>query len=174
MGQNQSFADILQTKLGSIPPEREPSPTQWAQETLLWYTVLPGHYCHKWSPHQGSKHSYPKAASRPKTRLKQPGTVAQAENVLPSFACDQISKTGQESLHRLIKMGANICDKGFSQAQLKKEYRRLLKVYHPDHSRDPMSRDQLNQLILSYRQLQQELDQAKAQTAGASTSTTPS
>lgn len=101
--------------------------------------------------------AYPKKSSpqRPDS-LSPQREVLEKTPIHPTEPCishEAFSKDGQKQMALLIYLGAQLDPLSFTESELKQEYRRLIKRYHPDLNRAQTAARTLNQVVCSYRGL---------------------
>jgi len=82
--------------------------------------------------------------------------VLEKERVLlkePCLSYEVFSNGGQKQMSLFIELGARLNPLAFTASELKYEYRRLLKCYHPDLNKAKTAAQSLNQVVTLYRGL---------------------
>ncbi len=157
MGQNATFEQILEEKMGLAPENSwsaAPFCPVWPklERPIPW--IFFNHRVH--IPRAGLR-AYPKKSipSKPDS-LSPQREVLEKPPTPPAESCmshEVFSKGGQKQIALLIYLGAQLDPQAFTASELKQEYRRLLKRYHPDHNKAQTAAPTLNQVVSSYRGL---------------------
>ena len=165
-----SFREILEKKLNS-PLENDLSQGEKSQfsdpfalsflmGSIPQFKYKTGHYQNSFTKTEteNSKTSKESAEStytvEPNTEPPQPSTTeTKAE---PIYSMEALSVQAVTALYVLKSLGANL-DDSFYASELKKQYRRLLLRYHPDHN-DGSTLEEFFDLRQAYDSIISELD----------------
>lgn len=164
MDKNRSFAEILKQEMAQqgektfhYAPPSEPAPS-------LFFDWHPQKIFKKWPP-QTPKGFYLKSQRKPDIKSSPP-TKDREVSLQPtekklSFA--DFSPQAQACLNHFQTLGAKINANAFYSVELKKEYRRLAKRFHPDLKSPESSAKSFQQLTLLYQKIEKEIEKGQGQ-----------
>ena len=137
----------IQEEIPTPGSQQEPQKVQIPRPITQFFSQIK-----TWAPSQIPK-AYPKTVPKIATVQKAKAEVAAPPIEVKSFRSVQLSKEAQRSLATLRFLGAQVnCDK-ITLTDVKKEYRKLAKIYHPDSHHPKAEAKTFHQCCLSYRQL---------------------
>jgi hypothetical protein len=154
MSLQREFAEILKEKMGSTTskPSVPPAPKTPFRPFPHWKYEFssPKHsfFLHK------NLNSYPQKP----LRKKQTQTQADHSKLPPSEPVFKIGQLGLEytsDLMALQTLGADLKAEAITLSQIKKEYRKLARRYHPDHNKNSDGSERFQMAHRSYRNLVQ-------------------
>jgi hypothetical protein len=159
MGFQSEFAEILQKKMGEdthTPPHIETPPP--IKRYFFQETVLNFKFKKTWKP-IGAAEKYP-SINVVKTKVETPlkrvltGEINEIVNEI-TYSIDSLKDEKKLALQDFIKVGARLNLQELSDSSIKKEYRRLLKIYHPDYCKLKDASLILERIIKLYKSLSQ-------------------
>lgn len=151
-----SFIDILEKKIGL--PDSPPANRAISTDFDMKFSSPLAHgnpiYFKK-----SLKAVYPYAKARKSTqkRTEAPKTKATIER----FPILRLSESGQKHYFKLQALGCQFDDGFIDLGQLKAEYRRLARFWHPDTAKEQANPTQFANLTRRYRALKKELEALK-------------
>lgn len=160
---HKEFADILKEKLGEFPSEDTPKPFKSPKRDLNFQPILSFFTDVKtWIPKHGLK-SYPqkkctqwKQETPKKHKLSFSKPIKKRTQPEKFHSLSELSLSSQKAYISLQKLGATLPSQQFQISTLKREYRRLIKLFHPDHSQSTSSQS-FQMVLKNYRTLIKEL-----------------
>lgn len=159
MSFKEGFAEILEKKMGSTLSEPKISVNSQPQRAPSLDWILPIFAPRKvWTPHKIPA-AYPrivgnKQPNSPKISLKNSPSNTSEE----VFQTAQLSEKGKKALKILVRLGAELAnDQAFRASELKTQYRRLARIYHPDSQHEKASSKHFNMCSICYKIVSKEV-----------------
>ena len=146
MGFHKNFAQILQEKLGRSEPKiQKPPLTNRPMSTFTPPISLYHAGIFTWKPSKRPS-SYLQKQRPKKVKLT-------TQPVEKNWGFHDLDKEGQVLLQKFVRMGAKINIDQFLGSQIKKEYRRLVRKFHPDGGGSPDHTHHFHRLQQTYKPL---------------------
>ena len=156
------FAEILREKIGepqkTEAPKRENSPS--TPLSLDW--ILPIFAPRKtWAP-QEIPGAYPKVVITKSAPKKTETPIETKKENEQKVQVKELSDKAQKAHGILVKLGAQFESKDFFQpSELKTQYRKLARIYHPDSQNKKASNKHFNILSVCHKFIINEINQNK-------------
>lgn len=146
MAFESDFAQILKKKMNFLS-EKDENTLKNTDKNPFFQTESINFYTnpYTWKPRK-TPVSYRKKKVKRVTSLKKTAPVLE----IKTFNIEQLCEESRGLILSFISLGALINKSQFSSSQLKKEFRRLAKVYHPDTSTQVNSSESFQELHRLY------------------------
>jgi hypothetical protein len=155
------FADILKEKLGEPAQTEAPKETKntYVSRSIDW--ILPIFAPRRtWTPQQ-IPGAYPKVVVTKRKSTKPQPSSHQQEKVQEkeeTISLSSLSTKAKKAHGILVKLGAEFNeDTGFRASELKTQYRKLARTYHPDSQSVKASNKYFNMVSVCYKFISKEL-----------------
>lgn len=155
------FAEILKDKLGEPIQKEAPKETSstYVSRSIDW--ILPIFAPRKtWTP-QEIPGAYPKVVVTKKNSSKEKEKAsagAKTQEVETSIPLSSLSEKATKAHRILTKLGAEFSETdSFRPSELKTQYRKLARVYHPDSQNIKASSKSFNMVSVCYKFIAKEL-----------------
>lgn len=157
MGFPSEFSDILRRKMGSMVEETPITPEVPTQKTAPNSPVFPIFSHPKtWLPRKLNS-AYPvKKISKEQSKQQKVEEIKIkiAEKI---FTQTDLNSDEMKALVRFQTLGGHINAQQICLSTLKKEYRRLAKIYHPDSAKSLLDPKKFHELVTIYHTLEKKL-----------------
>ncbi len=158
MAFESGFADILQKKMG-FPEENLPKSSSYTVKKRPHSPVIPPLFMDsfRWTPPSAGE-AYLNCSTQPQIRnqAENPEAPIPKPNSAPEifFSIGELGLDNATPFMTLTRHGADLDEGRLSEKQLKKQYRKLAKIFHPDNGHRPNGAEIFQECTEAYRILE--------------------